>query len=163
MSALTQMKLLISLARIDGSVADREKNYIINIGRANGLYPDQVNPLFDQPHDPIIPDNFSPDEKFDCIFSLVQLMKIDERMYREEILFCSGVASRLGYNNEVMFDLLLHVKPGTMSPEELAGLKAMISTKNSPAKSQNDIQSNSPDEQMYGDHITETTNEGAST
>ena len=46
MPALNQMKLLISLAQIDGTVADRERNYIINIGRANNIYPDQVLPLF---------------------------------------------------------------------------------------------------------------------
>ena len=126
MSALTQMKLLISLARIDGSVADREKNYIINIGRANGFYPDQINPLFDQPHDPIIQQDLTADQKFDCIFSLVQLMKIDERMYKEEILFCSEAASRLGYSKQVMFDLLLHVKPGAMSEQEISGLKTLI-------------------------------------
>jgi hypothetical protein len=31
MPALNQMKLLISLAQIDGTVAPRERNYIINI------------------------------------------------------------------------------------------------------------------------------------
>jgi hypothetical protein len=126
MSALTQMKLLINLARIDGSVADRERNYIINIGRANGIYPDQINPLFDQPHDSLVPKNLTAERKFDCIFSLVQLMKIDERMYKEEIIFCSEAAARLGYEKQVMFDLLLHVKPGVMSDEEMSGLKAMV-------------------------------------
>jgi hypothetical protein len=126
MSALTQMKLLISLARIDGLVADREKNYILNIGRANGIYPDQINPLFDQPQDAIIPQNLTADQKFDCIFNLVQLMKIDERMYKEEILFCSIAATKLGYDKQVMFDLLLHVKPDVMSEQEISALKALV-------------------------------------
>ena len=73
MSALTQMKLLINLAQIDGSVADRERNYIVNIGRANGIYPDEVNPLFDQKHDTIIPDDLSRDSKFKYLVSLIQL------------------------------------------------------------------------------------------
>lgn len=126
MSALTQMKLLINLARIDGSVAEREKNYIINIGRANGLYPDQINPLFEQPSEAIIPQDLSVDQKFDCIFTLVQLMKIDERMYKEEIVFCSLAAARLGYDKQVMFDLLLHVKAEEMTPQEIAGLKTIV-------------------------------------
>ena len=90
MAALPQMKLLISLAQIDGKVAERERNYIINIGRANGLYPDEVEPLFDQRHDLIIPDGLTADQKFNYIFSLIQLMKIDERMYKEELLFCEN-------------------------------------------------------------------------
>src|SRR5687767_9777692 len=102
MTELSQMKLLINLAKIDGTVADREKNYIINIGRANGIYPDQILPLFDQPHENIPPSNLTEDKKFEYIFSLVQLMKIDERMYKEEIMFCSGIATKLGYSKEVM-------------------------------------------------------------
>jgi hypothetical protein len=119
------MKLLISLAQIDGSVAEREKNYIINIGRANGIFPDEVHPLFDKRHELIIPQNLTNDQKFNYIFSLVQLMKIDERMYKEEILFCSKIASNLGYDQEVMFDLLLHVRTATMGDDEVETLKKL--------------------------------------
>ena len=125
MPELNQMKLLISLAQIDGKVADRERNYIINIGRANGIYPDQVVPLFTQRHDVIVPQNLNNDQKFDYIFSLVQLMKIDERMYREEILFCSTIASNLGYDKEVMFELMLHVKSATMKDDEVLAIKEL--------------------------------------
>ena len=126
MPALSQMKLLISLAQIDGKVAERERNYIINIGRANGLYPDEVMPLFDQRHELIIPDGLTDDEKFNYIFSLIQLMKIDERMYREELLFCGKIAASLGYRSEVLFDLLLHVRSFEMSDTEMAALRAMV-------------------------------------
>jgi hypothetical protein len=123
MSALSQMKLLINLAQIDGTVADREKNYIINIGRANGIYPDQITPLFNQRHALIVPEDLLANEKFQYIFSLVQLMKIDERMYKEEIVFCSNIAAKLGYDKQVMFELLLNVKAGEMSDNELESLK----------------------------------------
>ncbi|HMG89995.1 MAG TPA: hypothetical protein VK589_08040 [Chryseolinea sp.] len=120
------MKLLISLAQIDGTVAPRERNYIINIGRANNFYPDQVVPLFDQRHNLIIPEDLDDDHKFDYLFSLVQLMKIDERMYREEIMFCSKIAATLGYDQQVMFELLLHVKAVAMTEEEVAELKKLV-------------------------------------
>jgi hypothetical protein len=125
MSTLPKMKLLINLAQIDGSVADRERNYIINIGRANGIYPDEINPLLSQRHKLIVPDDLTPDEKFDYIFSLVQLMKIDERMYKEEIVFCHAIANKLGYNKQVMFDLMLNVKSSGMSDAEIESLKKM--------------------------------------
>jgi hypothetical protein len=118
MSVLPQMKLLISLAQIDGSVTERERNFIINIGRANGLYPDEIKPLFEENHDLIIPNDLSRDEKFDFIFTLVQLMKIDERMYKEEIVYCSTIATKLGYNKDVMFELMLRVKSRSMSESE---------------------------------------------
>lgn len=125
MPALNQMKLLISLAQIDGIVAPRERNYIINIGRANNFYPDQVQPLFEQRHTLIVPQDLTDDQKFDYLFSLVQLMKIDERMYREEIMFCSKIAANLGYRPQVMFELLLHVKAG-MTEEEKAEVKKLV-------------------------------------
>jgi uncharacterized membrane protein YebE (DUF533 family) len=125
MSALSQMKLLINLARIDGSVAEHEKNYITNIGRANGIYPDEIKPLFDQKHEPIVPDDLTNASKFQYIVSLVQLMKIDERMYKEEIQFCSSIANKLGYKKEVMFELMLHVKPGVMSEKEMKNLELL--------------------------------------
>jgi hypothetical protein len=125
MSALAQMKLLISLAQIDGKVADRERNYIVNIGRANGIYPDEITLLFEQQHGMKVPSNLSPEEKFRYIVSLVQLMKIDERMYREEIVFCSEIATRLGYQQQVMFELMLNVKSAAMTDKEMEALKKL--------------------------------------
>jgi hypothetical protein len=126
MPALNQMKLLISLAQIDGTVATRERNYIVNIGRANGFYPDQVEPLFEQRHNLIVPHDLNDDDKFTYLFSLIQLMKIDERMYKEEMMFCSKIASNLGYEPQVMFELLLHVKSVAMTEAEKADLKKLV-------------------------------------
>ena len=125
MAAINQMKLLISLAQIDGKVAIRERNYIINIGRANGFYPDEIEPLFDQRHDLIVPKDLNDADKFKYVFSMVQLMKIDERMYKEEIMFCSTIASSLGYQKQVMFDLMLHVKGTEMAETEIQELKLL--------------------------------------
>lgn len=117
------MKLLINLAKVDGQVADNEKNYLINIGRANGIYPDEIYPLFTQNHDVPVPSGLTDDQKFDLLFSLVQLMKLDERMYREEIAFCGQVASRLGYQKQAMFELLSRVKSSRMDATEMENLK----------------------------------------
>lgn len=127
MHPITQMKLLISLAQADGQVTEREKNYIINIGRANGIFPDQINPLFQREHEVIVPNDLNPNEKFDCIYSFVQLMKIDERMYQEEIRFCSTIAVKLGYDREVLFELMLHVKGTDMAASEKDKLKEFTS------------------------------------
>jgi uncharacterized tellurite resistance protein B-like protein len=125
MALLAQMKLLINLARIDGEVAGKERAYIRNIGLANELDANEIEKLFNQRHDLIIPDDLSDDQKFEYIFSLVQLMKIDERMYKEEIMFCSKIASRLGYDEQVMFDLMLHVRAAAMGDDEMSALKKL--------------------------------------
>jgi hypothetical protein len=126
MTDLSIMKLLINLAKIDGQIADKEKNHLVAIGRANGIYPDEIYPLFTQSHEVVVPDNLSADEKFELLLSLIQLMKLDERMYREEIVFCGQVAARLGYDRHVMFELLSLVKSGRMNATEKAALKEII-------------------------------------
>ncbi|MDQ2657199.1 MAG: TerB family tellurite resistance protein [Bacteroidota bacterium] len=125
MNDLSRMKLLINLAKVDGQVADKEKNYLINIGRANGIYPDEIYPLFTQNHAVTVPGDLSDDQKFELIFTLVQLMKLDERMYREEIAFCGQVAARLGYSKHVMFELLAQVKSDRMEAAEMESLKKL--------------------------------------
>ncbi len=125
MNDLSRMKLLINLAKVDGQVADREKNHLVNIGRANGIYPDEIYPLFTQNHAVVVPEHLTDDQKFDLILSLIQLMKLDERMYREEIQFCGQVASKLGYNKEAMFELLSYVKSAGMGSSEIESLKKL--------------------------------------
>ncbi len=110
MAHLEQLKLLVNLARIDGDMAEREKLYITNISMANGFPESSVATLFYQSHEVIIPDSLTDDQKFNYIFSLVQLMKIDERLYQEEIKFCTKIAERLGYDQSVMVELMLKVK-----------------------------------------------------
>jgi hypothetical protein len=127
MSALSQLKLLVNLALIDDEVTDREKKFITNIGLANGLTEHDVAYLFNQNHDVIVPKGLTDDQKFDYLFSLVQLMKIDERLYKEEIKYCSHVASKLGYKQEVMFELMLKVSV-TMKKAEIDSLRQLVST-----------------------------------
>lgn len=124
MTALPQLKLLINLARIDGEVGEKERKYIFNIGRANGLAEVVVEPLFEKLHEIIVPTNLNNDQKFNYIVSLVQLMKIDERLYKEEIKYCSQVAAKLGYSKEVMFDLMLHVSEA-MAEAEVKALQEL--------------------------------------
>ncbi len=116
--------LLINLARIDGTVGAKEESYIINIGEANGIRKESIKPLFSRSHDVIVPDDLTHDQRFNYIFSLVQLMKIDERLYKEEIRYCSRVASKLGYDEAVMFDLMLHVR-SAMEANQLEDLKKL--------------------------------------
>ena len=121
---LNQIKLLVNLSRVDGDIADREKSYILNIGHANQIKPSEILPLFQASHEDVIPEGLTDDQKFNYIFSLVQLMKIDDRLYREEIKYCSHVAARLGYNEQVIFDLMLQVS-AVMGASEVKALEEL--------------------------------------
>ena len=126
MEALNQLKLLISLAQIDGVVASREKNFIVNIGRANNLSTDQIDSLFERSHNIVLPQDLTDDEKFSYLISMVQLMKIDERMYKEELIFCRTIATTLGYESHALAELLVHVTSDAMPDAEIAALKSGV-------------------------------------
>lgn len=115
--ALEQLKLLVNLARIDGDVAEKERKYIATIGLANNVSAEDISTLFDKNHELVVPANLSAEQRFSYIFSLVQLMKIDERLYKDEIQYCSKVASKLGYDETVMFELMLHVRSAMAAGE----------------------------------------------
>ncbi|MCE7863611.1 MAG: hypothetical protein DYG99_08725 [Bacteroidetes bacterium CHB5] len=125
MIVLEQLKLLVNLARIDGTMGGNERNYIINIGKAHGFPESSVETLFYSSHETIIAKELTADQKFSYLFNLVQLMKLDERLYQEEIKFCANTAAKLGYKPEVMFELMLKVKSTEMPGDEKKTLQEL--------------------------------------
>jgi len=127
MPALHHLKLLVSLARVDGEVVEKEKQYIINIGQANHFLVSEILPLFASDHEQFVPEKLTKDEKFDYIFTLVQLMRIDGRIYQDEIKYCAQVASRLGYQRDLLFELMLKVQEVGQSKDDVSELKRLTS------------------------------------
>ena len=128
MPSIQQLKHLINLARVDGAVGENERKYIINIGQANHLLVAEILPLFTSNHPVEVPKTLTDEQKFNYIFSLVQLMKIDQRLYRNEIQYCAKVASTLGYREEVLFELMLNVKNLDMEKDEIDSLRKLTAT-----------------------------------
>ncbi len=125
MIVLEQLKLLVNLARIDGEMASKERTYIISIGKAHGFPESSVETLFYSSHESIIPKELTPDQRFNYLFNLVKLIKLDERLYEEEIKFCANIATKLGYQSQVMFELLLKVRSEDMDQKEVDSLKEL--------------------------------------
>jgi len=47
----------------------------------------------------------SDDQKFEYLYSMVQLMKTDGQVFKSEISFCEKVAEELGYKSKVIGEL----------------------------------------------------------
>lgn len=109
MSAKAHLNILIQLAKIDGIVVKEEIDLINQVGKANGLSQHEIEACFDdeRPLDELT--GLNDDEKFEIIYSVVQLMKIDGRLYDEEIKFCAKMVSKLGYREDVLFELILKI------------------------------------------------------
>ena len=97
------------MARIDGVVVREEIDLIKKIGKSNGLSSEEINECFDNPSDQLIITQLSDDQKFDYLFNIIQLMKIDGRLYEEEIIYCAKIVSNLGYDEKVLGEMMLKV------------------------------------------------------
>lgn len=100
-----QLKMLIQLAVSDSMIAEKERRLIYMIGTANGISGDEVNKMIENP-EPMGPlGTLSDDQKFEYIYQLIQLMKIDGQVFRAEISFCEDIAEKLGYKKAVVGEL----------------------------------------------------------
>ncbi len=100
-----QLKMLIQLAVSDSMIAEKERRLIYMIGTANGISGDEVNKMIENPEPMGQLGTLSDDQKFEYIYQLIQLMKIDGQVFRAEISFCEDIAEKLGYKKAVVGEL----------------------------------------------------------
>ena len=122
----THLNILVQLAKIDGVVVQDEIDLIKQIGTANGLTSDEISQCFSDPD--VLEDltALTDDEKYEYIYNIVQLMKIDGRLYKEELKFCAKMASKLGYDESVLIELMLKIYSNQDITTDKAVLKSTI-------------------------------------
>ena len=106
-----QMQILIRLAQVDGILSKDEVGLIQKIARYKGLSSSELHELFSYGSDisPLDLAHMNDDERFDYLYTIVQLMKIDGRLYKEEIHFCRSAAQALGYDDGILYHFLIEV------------------------------------------------------
>ncbi len=121
-----QLKLLIRLAGSDGVIDDEERRLIENLGTAHGLTDGDIKNLITDPGGEIDYDNLNDDERFDYLYNLVHLMKVDGEVYNQEVEFCERIAKKLGYQLAAIYELYPHVHPKVKIPGEIKTLKQKV-------------------------------------
>lgn len=105
MSIKSQLSALIQLANIDGEFAGEEKSLIMMLGKANGVTEAEILDLVDNP-EPLPPlSTMTEDDRFEYLYNIVQLMKIDSQVYLSEIKYCEELAEKLGFKKGVISKL----------------------------------------------------------
>ena len=92
-----QINVLINLAASDNFVAEKEARLIYMIGQANGLSREEIDEMLKDPQPIGDLSHLTPDQKFEHLYYIVQLMKIDGQVFKAEIEFCKDIADKLGY------------------------------------------------------------------
>ncbi|XOV92603.1 MAG: TerB family tellurite resistance protein [Bacteroidota bacterium] len=102
MSIKSQLSALIALAKVDGDFAGEERDLIYMIGKANGVTEKEIIQLVETPEPLPALSTMTDDDKFEYLYNIVQLMKIDNQVYLSEIKYCEELASKLGYKKGVI-------------------------------------------------------------
>lgn len=102
-----QLQILIQLAASDNEVADKEARLIHMIAHVNGISKDEVDEMLRNPTSVKTANlnTLTEDQKFEYLYNVVQLMKIDGQVFKSEIVFCEELAEKLGYKKGVVGEL----------------------------------------------------------
>lgn len=97
-----QLNILIQLAEADKHFSKIERDKIFEIAAKRNFPEENVRELIKKP-EPI--ESFgalSDDQKFEYLFSCIDLMLIDKRIFESEINFCRNIAIKLGFRKSVV-------------------------------------------------------------
>lgn len=101
------LKALIQLSIIDRDFGHPEKSYVYTIGKANRVpeveIDEVVKEVLESKNDQEVNyEGLMTEERFDYLFDIIQLMKIDGEVFLTEIKYCEDVAEKLGYDKKVV-------------------------------------------------------------
>ncbi|MEO1051165.1 MAG: TerB family tellurite resistance protein [Bacteroidota bacterium] len=112
------LSILVQMAKIDGETDDSELQFIREIGISDAISDQDVDEIIASTEaSDTIPslEAFTTDQKVELMTDLVLVMKIDGKIHKEEMKFCSKVLKKLGYDENVLFDL---VSTSFIDPED---------------------------------------------
>ena len=121
---------LAALAKADGHIDEREMNFIVAVGKKNGMRADEVRSLVGNSGSVklVVPETDS--ERFDQIFDLVDMMLADGVVDNHEMEFCTGMAAKLGFRPDVVpvlvRSILQGVKDGLPREQIKADTQALL-------------------------------------
>lgn len=106
----SQMSVLIQLSLIDNELSQKEKRMVYTLGKANKMPEKEIEEILSHHlrnarHELPNLANLSDDDKFEYLFNIVQLMKVDKHIYLSEIRFCEELAKKLGYKKSVVSEM----------------------------------------------------------
>lgn len=83
----SELNILINLAASDNKIEDKEAKLIHTIAKANGISKEEVEAMIKNPKTIHNLGGMTQEEKFEHLYYLIQLMKMDGQVFRSEIIF----------------------------------------------------------------------------
>lgn len=121
-----ELNILINLAASDNKIEERESKLIHMVAQANGISKEEVAEMIKNPQPVGALSALTSDEKFEHLYYLIQMMKMDGQVFKSEITFCEQIAEKMGYKKGVVSELSQHIysDPSITSDREMLRKKA---------------------------------------
>jgi uncharacterized membrane protein YebE (DUF533 family) len=122
----SELNILINLAASDNRVEEKEAKLIHAIAKANGISKEEVEVMIKSPKPIHNVSGMTQEEKFEHLYYLIQLMKMDGQVFRSEIIFCEQIAEKLGFKKGVVSELSANIysDPSITSDHDMLWKKA---------------------------------------
>lgn len=100
-----QLNMLINLATSDTKISEREAKVLRIIARVNEIPEAEFEEMLKRPAPVENIAGLAESQKFEILYLMIQLMKVDGHVFKSEIEFCEKAAEKLGYQKEVIREL----------------------------------------------------------
>ena len=97
-----QLNILIQLAHSDKHFSNLEREKILEIARQKKFSQSDVKELILNPEPIGTFGALSTDQKFEYLYTAIDLMLIDQKIFDSEMKFCRDVAHKLGFKVDVV-------------------------------------------------------------
>lgn len=122
----TELNILINLAASDSKIEEREAKLIRMVAQANGIAKEETDEMIKNPQPITNISALTADEKFEHLYYLIQMMKMDGQVFKSEIHFCENIAEKMGYKKGIVAELSQHIysDPSITADREMLRKKA---------------------------------------
>jgi hypothetical protein len=121
-----QINILIQLAEADKHFAKAERDMIFKIARDRNFPEEQVQELIRNPEPIDSLGALPPDQKFEYLFTSIELILVDQNVFESEIIFCKSLAIKLGFKKSIIEFFMENVHKKSKNELKSIALKDFI-------------------------------------
>lgn len=121
-----QLNILIQLAEADKHFAKIEREMIFKIASERKFPEQDVLELIKNPEPIDSLGALSQDQKFEYLWSAIELVFIDQNVFESEVIFCKNIAIKLGFKKGVIDYFITNFGKKTRSEFKLAALREFV-------------------------------------
>lgn len=96
------LNILIQLAEADKHFAKAEREMIFKIAKERNFPETEVQELIRKPEPIDSLGALPPDQKFEYLFTSIELIMVDQNIFESEVIFCKSLAIKLGFKKSVI-------------------------------------------------------------